>query len=292
MTMPAPGPMRAVQRATLRAIAWTASQAPLAANRPTAGGSGPSRASGPGSRSRPRRGLGGGAQGLGAGRRAQRVRVVGAVPTRQGAHGRAQGLVAGVRPAGLLAQAEPAPDDLPEAQMPGQGGRQQEPGIGRQSRVVERRVEPVEGVRRSDRTGAPLPGPAGCIATPASQLRRPPVPLSWTADQPERPVDPGLETPGAVWIDQRAVMAEPWWRRLAPPSWPIGPCPMEPRHVPLQFCDDEALVRGGCHRLHRCSRGRRPRPGSDEGSGPSACAPCLRGVLAAQWELRPHPRTR
>jgi hypothetical protein len=42
--------------------------------------------------------------------------------------------------------------------MLGEGGRQKEPRVGHQAIVVEGRVEPVEAVRRSHLSGAPLSG--------------------------------------------------------------------------------------------------------------------------------------
>ena len=46
-------------------------------------------------------------------------------------------LVAGVRPPGGIAQVEALPDEFRQAEMPGQGGRKDQPGIGHQAVIVE-----------------------------------------------------------------------------------------------------------------------------------------------------------
>jgi hypothetical protein len=45
-----------------------------------------------------------------------------------------------------VAQVDALLDQLPEAQPLGERGRKQEPGVGDQSVVIERRAEPVEAV--------------------------------------------------------------------------------------------------------------------------------------------------
>jgi len=77
----------------------------------------------------------------------QSVRVIDAVATREGRHDECQELVADVGPTRRGAQVETLVDELPEAQMVGQRGRQQEARVGQQALVVEGRVEPVEAVR-------------------------------------------------------------------------------------------------------------------------------------------------
>jgi hypothetical protein len=79
--------------------------------------------------------------------RPQRVRVGDRVAPGKGRHDERQELVADVRPAGRRAQVEMALDELPEAQVMGQGDRQQEARVGHQAIVIEGHVEPVEAVR-------------------------------------------------------------------------------------------------------------------------------------------------
>ena len=62
-------------------------------------------------------------------------------------------------------------DEFLEVQVLGQGGRQQQPGVGHQTIVVEGRVEPVQAVRRSHQSGAPLLGRWVVSSTPSSQFR-------------------------------------------------------------------------------------------------------------------------
>lgn len=78
---------------------------------------------------------------------AQGVGVVDAVAARERGEHEAQELVADVGPAHRVAQVEVLIDELLQAQVLHQGGRQQEPGIGHQAVIVEGRVESVEAVR-------------------------------------------------------------------------------------------------------------------------------------------------
>ena len=55
-------------------------------------------------------------------------------------------LVAGVRATGCPAEVEMFVDERPEAEVLGQGGRQQEPRVGHQAGVVKRGGNPVEAV--------------------------------------------------------------------------------------------------------------------------------------------------
>jgi hypothetical protein len=58
----------------------------------------------------------------------------------------------------LAAEFEVALDELPEAEMLGQGGWQQQPGVGHELRPVERQLNPVEAVEDRMPAGAPLLG--------------------------------------------------------------------------------------------------------------------------------------
>jgi hypothetical protein len=104
--------------------------------------------------------------------RAQGVAVVDAVAARERRHQERQELVPGVRPAGGAAEVEEPLDESLQAEMRGQGGRQQEARVGYQLRPVERRVNPVEAVGRSHPAGAPLVRVDGCVATPSFPFGR------------------------------------------------------------------------------------------------------------------------
>jgi hypothetical protein len=54
---------------------------------------------------------------------------------------------------GRLPEVEVRLDQLAQAEMRGERGRQEEPGVGHQAIVVEGRIEPVEAVRRSHLSG-------------------------------------------------------------------------------------------------------------------------------------------
>ena len=73
----------------------------------------------------------------------QHVGVVDAVaPSQRGGH-QSQHLVARVRPPRGIAQVEALPDEFGQAEMPGQGGRKEQPGIGHQARIVEGDLDTV-----------------------------------------------------------------------------------------------------------------------------------------------------
>ena len=91
----------------------------------------------------------------------QRVRIVDAVAAGKRGHDKRQELVADIRPTGPGAEVEVFVDEGLEAEMGGQGGRQEEPGVGHQAVVIKGCVEPVEAVRRSHQSGAPLGGSMG-----------------------------------------------------------------------------------------------------------------------------------
>ena len=78
---------------------------------------------------------------------AQGVRVVDVVAARERRHHERQELVADVGPAGRRPEVEVLVDELPQAQVVGQRGRQEQARVGHQAVVVEGRVEPVEAVR-------------------------------------------------------------------------------------------------------------------------------------------------
>ena len=93
---------------------------------------------------------------------AQGGRVVDRVASRERRRDERQRLVPDVRPTGCLPEVEVPLDQFLQAEMLGERGRQQEPGVGDELRPVERRVEAVEAVGRSHPSGAPLLGVMGC----------------------------------------------------------------------------------------------------------------------------------
>ena len=82
-------------------------------------------------------------QGAGGPAGAQHIGVVNAVaPSQRGGHQRHH-LVARVRPARRIAQVEALLDEFGQAEAQGQGGRQDQSGIGHQAAVVEGDLDPV-----------------------------------------------------------------------------------------------------------------------------------------------------
>ena len=89
---------------------------------------------------------------------AQRIGVVDAVaPSQRGGHQRHH-LVARVRPPRRIAQVEALPDEFGQAEMPSQGGRQDQYGIGHHAAVVEGDLNPVGVVAWQHILGAPCSG--------------------------------------------------------------------------------------------------------------------------------------
>jgi hypothetical protein len=78
-----------------------------------------------------------------------------AVPPERGG-GESQQFVPRVRPTRSITEVKVDVDELLQTEMVGEGGRQEEPRVGHQAVVVEGRVKPVEAVRRSHLSGAPL----------------------------------------------------------------------------------------------------------------------------------------
>lgn len=72
---------------------------------------------------------------------------VDAVTTGEGRHHERQELVTAVRPAGRLPEVKVLVNQLAQAQVLGQSGRQQQPGVAHQAVVVEAGLQAVEGVR-------------------------------------------------------------------------------------------------------------------------------------------------
>ena len=81
----------------------------------------------------------------GAGRRpgAQRIRVVDAVAARQRKGDQRQHLVPPVGPPWRAAEVEAMVDEFPQVQVPGEGARQEQAGIGHQAVVVKDDADPV-----------------------------------------------------------------------------------------------------------------------------------------------------
>ena len=73
--------------------------------------------------------------------------------------------------------------------MLGQGGRQQEAGVGHQLRPVERHIEAVEAVGRSHPAGAPSGSGRWVFATPSFPFGWAPVRLSRIVNHARRSVE-------------------------------------------------------------------------------------------------------
>ena len=105
------------------------------------------------------------ARGAGRPPGAQHIGVVNAVaPSRRRRH-RRHHLVARVRPPRGIARVEALPDEFGQAEVPRQGGRKEQPGIGHQAAVVEGDLDPVGVVAWQHLPGAPFPGPFFCYKT-------------------------------------------------------------------------------------------------------------------------------
>ena len=75
--------------------------------------------------------------------RTQRLGIANAVaPCQRGGH-QGQHLVSRVRPPRGIAQVEVTVDEFPQAQVPGEGGRQEQAGIGHQAVVIKDDADPV-----------------------------------------------------------------------------------------------------------------------------------------------------
>ena len=105
------------------------------------------------------------AQGAGGPAGAQHVGVVDAVATSQRRRNQGHHLVAGVGPPRGIAQVEALPDEFGQAQAQGEGGRQDQPGIGHQAVIVEGDTDAVGVVAWQHLLGAPFPGLVSCFKT-------------------------------------------------------------------------------------------------------------------------------
>ena len=74
---------------------------------------------------------------------AQRVGVVDAVAARQRRGHQSRNLIARIGPARRIAEVQVPVNQLGQTQVQGQGGRQDQPGIGHQAAVVEGDLDPV-----------------------------------------------------------------------------------------------------------------------------------------------------
>ena len=83
------------------------------------------------------------AQGAGRPPGAQRIGVVDAIDAGQGGSHQRHQLVAGVGPPRGITQVEALLDEFGQAEMPGQGGRKEQAGVGHQAVVVEGDLDAV-----------------------------------------------------------------------------------------------------------------------------------------------------
>jgi len=127
----------------------------------------------------------------GGGAGAQGIHVVDAVATGQGAHDQGQALVGHVGATRRRTEIDVALEQLGQTQPPGQGGRQQQAGVGDQARVVEGRALDGKGVGSGHRTGVLRLTDWLWSSTPVSQLRWAPVRPSRQALSRSGSVDSG-----------------------------------------------------------------------------------------------------
>jgi hypothetical protein len=81
------------------------------------------------------------------GRHPHPIRVVDAIPAGQGRLDQGHSLEAHIGPARRVAQVDELVEQLAQAQMLGQGGRGDQPGVGHRMIVVEGHADGVETVR-------------------------------------------------------------------------------------------------------------------------------------------------
>ena len=124
-----------------------------------------------------------GAQGAGRPPGAQRIGVVDAVAARQRRRNQGHYLVAGVGPPRGIAEIEALPDEFGQAEMLGQGGRKEQPGVGHQTVVVEDDADTVGIVLWQHLLGAPCFRAVCCYKTiiPDSEEH----PLATSGHQPD-----------------------------------------------------------------------------------------------------------
>ena len=102
---------------------------------------------------------------------AQRIGGVDAVAASQGGGDQRQHLVPRVRPSRRAAEVEALLDEFGQAEMPGQGGRKEQPGVGHQSAVVEGDLDAIGMVAWQHLLGAPFLGSV-FVTKPLSQKHR------------------------------------------------------------------------------------------------------------------------
>ena len=115
------------------------------------------------------------AQGAGRPPGAQHIGVVNAVAPSQRGSDQRQHLVPSVRPSRRSAEVKVMVDEFPQAEVPRQGGRKEQPGIGHQAAVVEGDLDPVGVVAWQHLLGAPFPGPVFCYKTIISDSEEHPL---------------------------------------------------------------------------------------------------------------------
>ena len=112
------------------------------------------------------------AQGAGRPPGAQHIGVVDAVAPSQRRRHQRHHLVARVRPPRGIAQVEALPDEFGQAEVPRQGGRKEQPGIGHQAAVVEGDLDAVGVVCVAASIGCSFSGAVFFATKPLSQKHR------------------------------------------------------------------------------------------------------------------------
>ena len=112
------------------------------------------------------------AQGAGRPPGAQHIGVVNAVAPSQRRRHQRHHLVARVRPPRGIAQVEALPDEFGQAEVPRQGGRKEQPGIGHQAAVVEGDLDSGRGGCVAASIGCSFSGTGFFATNPLSQKHR------------------------------------------------------------------------------------------------------------------------
>ena len=110
---------------------------------------------------------------------AQRIGVVDAVAACQRGSDQRQHLVPSVRPSRRAAEVKVMVDEFSQAQVPGEGGRQEQAGIGHQAMVVKEDADTVGFVLWQHLLGAPCFRAGFCSKTIIPDSQEHPLASSW-----------------------------------------------------------------------------------------------------------------
>ena len=190
------------------------------------------------------------AQGAGRPPGAQHIGVVNTVAPSQRRRHQRHHLVARVRPPRGIAQVEALPDEFGQAEVPCQGGRKEQPGIGHQAAVVEGDLDLVGVVAWQHLLGAPFPGSVFCYKTIIPEAQEHLLAASGTLTRRPPSVDSGLGRLRTQWYGMARCV-----RRWPPEVSASRPRKPLPSRCALSRCesrylrqDPEPLGRGHCRK--------------------------------------------